>query len=167
MPPGSAYALHEPAREVAHHEARPQDLAAATDPACIALAGCALRTAQPAAGAAIQCQLCGRSRRPAATVEANGSAQHFDTGAPSVPQWWQLYGSDTLNSWVDEGLNNNASLDALRHTLEAVHQQFRAQVGETVLPSIDAGGQVSRAARARNFQISVRRPISTMYSPAS
>jgi NodT family efflux transporter outer membrane factor (OMF) lipoprotein len=81
---------------------------------------------------------------PASSVEANGTAQHFDSGAPPVPRWWQLYCSDTLDSWVDEGLRNNASLDALRHTLEAVHQQFRAQVGETVLPTIDAGGQVSR-----------------------
>lgn len=81
---------------------------------------------------------------PGTTVEASGSALHFDPGAPPVPQWWQLYGSDTLDSWVDEGLKNNASLDALRHTLQAVQQQFRAQVGSTVLPSIDAGGQVSR-----------------------
>jgi NodT family efflux transporter outer membrane factor (OMF) lipoprotein len=81
---------------------------------------------------------------PDSSVRAAGTAQHFDAGAQPVPQWWQLYGSDTLDSWVDEGLRNNASLDALRHTLEAVQQQFRAQVGATLLPSIDAGGQLSR-----------------------
>jgi NodT family efflux transporter outer membrane factor (OMF) lipoprotein len=81
---------------------------------------------------------------PAATVAAAGVAQRFELGAPPVPQWWQLYGSDALDAWVEEGLHNNASLAAVRHTLEAVHQQFRAQVGGTVLPSIDAGGQVSR-----------------------
>jgi len=81
---------------------------------------------------------------PDTTVQAAGTAQHFDAGAQPVPQWWQLYGSDTLDSWVEEGLRNNPSLDAVRHTLEAAHQQFRAQVGGTTLPSIDAGGQVSR-----------------------
>jgi NodT family efflux transporter outer membrane factor (OMF) lipoprotein len=81
---------------------------------------------------------------PDTTVEANGTAQHFNTGAPPPPQWWQLYGSDALDGWVDEGLKNNPSLDAVRHTVEAAHQQYRAEVGGTLLPSIDAGGQVSR-----------------------
>jgi len=81
---------------------------------------------------------------PDATVPADGIAQHFDTGAHPVPQWWQLYGSDTLDAWVEEGLRNNPSLDAMRHTLEAVHQAYRAQVGGSLLPSLDAGGEVSR-----------------------
>jgi len=78
------------------------------------------------------------------SVKANGSAQHFKAGAALVPHWWELYGSDTLDGWVEEGLRNNPSLDALRHTLEAAHQTYRARVGANVLPSIDAGGQVSR-----------------------
>jgi NodT family efflux transporter outer membrane factor (OMF) lipoprotein len=81
---------------------------------------------------------------PATSVEANGSAQHVDAATPLVPEWWRLYGSDTLDGWVEEGLQHNRSLEALRHTLDAVQQQFRAQIGGTLLPSIDAGGQVSR-----------------------
>jgi NodT family efflux transporter outer membrane factor (OMF) lipoprotein len=81
---------------------------------------------------------------PGTTVQANGTAQHFDALARPPPQWWQLYGSETLDAWVDEGLKNNPSLDAVRHTVEAAHQQYRAEVGGTLLPSIDAGGQVSR-----------------------
>ena len=87
---------------------------------------------------------------PASSVAVNGSAQHFKAGAPLVPHWWELYGSDTLDGWVEEGLRNNPSLDALRHTLEAAHQTYRAQVGANVLPSIDAGGQISRQ-RALGF----------------
>lgn len=78
------------------------------------------------------------------SAEAGGVAQHFNQGEHPVPDWWRLYGSDTLDAWVDEGLRNNASLEATRHTLEAVHQQFRAQVGATQLPSLDAQGQTSR-----------------------
>jgi NodT family efflux transporter outer membrane factor (OMF) lipoprotein len=81
---------------------------------------------------------------PATSATAGGVTQHFETGAPVVPEWWRLYGSDTLDAWVEEGLRNNPSLDAARHTLEAVHQQFRAQVGANELPSIDAGGQATR-----------------------
>jgi NodT family efflux transporter outer membrane factor (OMF) lipoprotein len=87
---------------------------------------------------------------PDATVEAAGVAQRLASGAPMIPDWWRLYGSDTLDAWVDEGLRNNASLSAVQHTWEAAHAQFRAEVGEALLPSIDAGGQVSRQ-RALGF----------------
>jgi NodT family efflux transporter outer membrane factor (OMF) lipoprotein len=87
---------------------------------------------------------------PEATVPADGVAQRLTPGAQAVPDWWRQFGSDTLDAWVDEGLRNNPSLAALRHTLEAVHQEYRAQVGGTLLPSIDAGGQVSRQ-RALGF----------------
>jgi outer membrane protein TolC len=111
--------------------------------AAAALAGCAFAplgkppAPTPRAGYAAEAP-------PDATVPADGIAQRFNAGAHPVPQWWQLYGSDTLDAWVEEGLRNNPSLDAVRHTLEAVHQAYRAQVGGSLLPSIDAGGQVSR-----------------------
>ena len=81
---------------------------------------------------------------PTVSADAGGVAQHFDSSVQPVPDWWRLYGSDTLDAWVEEGLRNNPSLDATRHTLEAAHQQFRAQVGATQLPSLDAQGQASR-----------------------
>jgi NodT family efflux transporter outer membrane factor (OMF) lipoprotein len=87
---------------------------------------------------------------PDASVAADGVAQRFTLGAQAVPEWWRQFGSGTLDAWVDEGLRNNPSLAAVRHTLEAVHQEYRAQVGGSLLPSIDAGGQVSRQ-RALGF----------------
>lgn len=107
------------------------------------LAGCALapRAKPPAPAAAASYAA---EALPDATVTAAGVAQRFDAGAHPLPEWWRLYGSDTLDAWVDEGLRNNASLEAVRHTVEAVHQQFRAEVGDTLLPALDAGGQVSR-----------------------
>ena len=87
---------------------------------------------------------------PDTSVAADGVAQRFTLGAQAVPEWWRQFGSDTLDAWVDEGLRNNPSLAAVRHTLEAVHQEYRAQVGNALLPSIDAGGQVSRQ-RALGF----------------
>ncbi|MFZ0870080.1 MAG: efflux transporter outer membrane subunit [Rhodanobacter sp.] len=81
---------------------------------------------------------------PADSAKVDGVAQHFSLGARAVPAWWRLYGSDTLDAWVDEGLRNNPSLTATRHTLEAAHQLLRAQVGANMLPTLDAQGQTSR-----------------------
>ena len=61
-----------------------------------------------------------------------------------VPDWWRQYDSPALDAWVAEGLRNNASLEAARHTLDAAHQQYRARLGDTLMPSVDAQGQASR-----------------------
>lgn len=81
---------------------------------------------------------------PAISSKADGVAQRFSLDARAVPDWWRLYQSDTLNAWVAEGLQNNPSLDAAKHSLEAAHQLLRAQVGESMLPTLDAGGQATR-----------------------
>ncbi|CBW76610.1 Type I secretion outer membrane protein (plasmid) [Mycetohabitans rhizoxinica HKI 454] len=80
----------------------------------------------------------------AQSVTAAGVAQRFALGARAVPRWWMLYQSDALNAWVDEGLRNNATLAAAEKTLAAAREQLHAQIGESMLPSIDAGGQVQR-----------------------
>ena len=134
-------------------------------PSLLALAACAFaplsKPPAPATSAGYAAET-----PPDATVAADGVAQRFTLGAQAVPDWWRQFGSDTLDAWVDEGLRNNASLAAVRHTLEAVHQEYRAQVGGSLLPSIDAGGQVSRQ-RALGFPDSGRRPICTTCSPVS
>lgn len=81
---------------------------------------------------------------PEASAEADGVTQRFVAGASAVPEWWHQYGSATLDAWVDEGLRHNPSLDATRHTLDAVRQQFRAQAGSTRLPSVDASTLTER-----------------------
>ncbi|HEY9132607.1 MAG TPA: efflux transporter outer membrane subunit [Dyella sp.] len=109
----------------------------------VALAGCAL--APPASPPALP--------MPAAYVAdlassspigTPGTLQQVVPGERPVTDWWRAFGSDKLNAWVDEGLKNNPSLEAARHTLEAVRQQYRATVGDNLLPSLDAQGQVSR-----------------------
>ncbi|WP_254067681.1 efflux transporter outer membrane subunit [Burkholderia sp. L27(2015)] len=81
---------------------------------------------------------------PAQTDVAQGVAQHFALGARPVPQWWRAYGSAALDAMVDEALRNNYDLTATTHTLTAAHEQLRAQIGESLLPSVDLGGQASR-----------------------
>ncbi|GLU34592.1 efflux transporter outer membrane subunit [Trinickia caryophylli] len=86
----------------------------------------------------------GAEPQPLQTVVADGTAQQFDVGAQPVPQWWRLYRSDALDALVDEGLRNSPTLAAAEHSLSAAHEQYRAQVGSSLLPTIDAGAQTTR-----------------------
>jgi NodT family efflux transporter outer membrane factor (OMF) lipoprotein len=86
----------------------------------------------------------GAEAQPAQTVPAQGIAQQFVVGAKPVPEWWKLYRSDTLNTLVDEGLRNSPTLAATDKSLAAAREQLRAQVGSSMLPTIDAGGQATR-----------------------
>ncbi|OMG70362.1 efflux transporter outer membrane subunit [Burkholderia ubonensis] len=86
----------------------------------------------------------GATPQAAQTVAAQGVAQRFEVGAQPVPDWWTQYRSDALNALVDEGLRNSPTLSAAAHTLNAAREQLRAQIGSSMLPSIDAGGQAAR-----------------------
>jgi NodT family efflux transporter outer membrane factor (OMF) lipoprotein len=86
----------------------------------------------------------GVTAQPARSVAAEGVTQTFEAGAKPVPDWWKLYGSEPLNALVDEGLRNSPSLAAADKTLAAAREQLRAQVGESMLPSIDLGGETAR-----------------------
>ena len=86
----------------------------------------------------------GVAPQPAQTVAAQGIAQHFETGAQPVPQWWRLYGSDALDALVDEGLRNSPTLAAADKSLSQAREQLRAQIGNTLFPSINAYGQAER-----------------------
>ncbi|MEX3936536.1 efflux transporter outer membrane subunit [Paraburkholderia phymatum] len=86
----------------------------------------------------------GAEALPTQTVPAQGVTQQFVVGAKAVPQWWRTFQSDELNALVDEGLRNSPTLAAADKNLTAAREQLRAQIGGNMLPSIDAGGQVTR-----------------------
>ncbi|WGS51780.1 efflux transporter outer membrane subunit [Paraburkholderia sp. D15] len=86
----------------------------------------------------------GAAAQPERTVVAQGVAQQFVVGAKPVPEWWKLYRSDALNALVDEGLRNSPTLAATDKSLAAAREQLRAQIGSSMLPTIDAGGQATR-----------------------
>ncbi|MFM0287103.1 efflux transporter outer membrane subunit [Paraburkholderia megapolitana] len=92
----------------------------------------------------------GAEPQPTQTVQANGVTQRFVAGAQAVPEWWKLYRSDDLNALVDEGLRNSPTLAAADKNLAAAHEQLRAQIGSSLLPTIDANGQATRE-RALGF----------------
>ncbi len=98
--------------------------------------------------------------QPARTATAGGVAQQFDIGAQPVPQWWRLYRCDALDALVEEGLRSSPTLSATEKSLAAAHEQLRAQIGSSLLPTVDAGGQVTRE---RNLGIPEAGPNTVTY----
>ena len=88
-----------------------------------------------------------REPLPAATAEASGpggGAQHF-VGVDAAPRaWWRRFGSGELDRLVDEALQRSPTVDAARSRLIAARENYRAQAGETELPSVDAGVSATR-----------------------
>jgi NodT family efflux transporter outer membrane factor (OMF) lipoprotein len=92
------------------------------------------------------------TERPAIPLPAHYTAENSQTAASATAQhqprwlansappaeWWRAFSSDALNALVSEGLANNPSLEATRHSLEAARAGLRAQIGKTTLPSVDA-----------------------------
>ncbi|MBV8210386.1 MAG: efflux transporter outer membrane subunit [Burkholderiaceae bacterium] len=75
---------------------------------------------------------------------ADGVQQQLDRGARPVPQWWKAYGSEELDALVEEGLAHSPSLAAAQSTLKSAHEALRAQLGETLMPSVDLQGGAIR-----------------------
>jgi NodT family efflux transporter outer membrane factor (OMF) lipoprotein len=86
----------------------------------------------------------GQTALPGQTAEAGGVAQRFDVGAQPVPDWWRLYRCPQLDALVEEGLKNSPTLAATEKTLSGAREQLRAQIGSSLLPTVDAGGQATR-----------------------
>lgn len=75
---------------------------------------------------------------------ADGAAQQPVIGARPLPQWWTAYQSDALNALVEEGLKNSPSLSAAQYTLKAAREGLRAQIGQSMWPTVDVGFDPSR-----------------------
>src|SRR5258706_2227530 len=81
---------------------------------------------------------------PAQLALADGVAQHLAIGARPVPEWWKEYRSDALDALVDEGLKNSPSLATAQSSLKAAREGLRAQIGSSMLPSVDVSFSPSR-----------------------
>lgn len=69
---------------------------------------------------------------------ADAVAQRLMLGARPVPQWWQAYGSAQLDQLVEEGLRASPSLKAAQSSLRAAREGLRSQIGDSMLPRLDA-----------------------------
>jgi len=80
---------------------------------------------------------------PAATIPADGKAQHFEQGARIVADWWRLFNSPQLDTVVKEAIANNQNLQAAQASLRQSQDILRAGYG-IFYPQIDAGFDATR-----------------------
>ena len=82
-----------------------------------------------------------REGTPAATAAAQGAgggAQIF-VAAPNVPNaWWTQFGSAALDQLVDAALTASPTLDSARAKLIEARENYNAQAGAALFPSVDA-----------------------------
>jgi NodT family efflux transporter outer membrane factor (OMF) lipoprotein len=111
----------------------------------IALCGCALGSCTVGpdfhAPAAPDTQRYTRGPQPASTVAASGAAgiaQSFESSDHAPRTWWTQFQSDALNRLVDDALQHSPTLAQARARLIEAQENYRAQAGATLLPSVDA-----------------------------
>lgn len=88
-----------------------------------------------------------REPLPSATADAGGAGgggQRFVSADTAPRAWWRGFGSRELDRLVDEALQRSPTVDAARSRLIAAREDYRAQVGGTLLPSVDAGLSATR-----------------------
>ncbi len=131
-------------RRVASHAAK---VRWAIGPALLAflLAGCALGPDfhPPSApeGAGYE-----PGKPPASTTSApvaGGEAQRFANGKDIPGEWWALFRSRRLNSFIEQALAGNPGLEAAQATLRQARETYYAQRG-SLFPTVDANASAER-----------------------
>ncbi|MCG5076209.1 efflux transporter outer membrane subunit [Paraburkholderia tagetis] len=81
-----------------------------------------------------------RAPLPAATVSApgpGGAMQAFASTAHAPRAWWKQFGNPALDSLVDEALRASPTLDSARAKLVEARENYNAQAGAALFPSVD------------------------------
>jgi NodT family efflux transporter outer membrane factor (OMF) lipoprotein len=81
--------------------------------------------------------------KTASAEVAGGQAQSFKPGQDIPGQWWALFHSKSLNTLVEQALQNNPDLQAARASLKQAQENVYAGIG-AFFPSIDAKGSATR-----------------------
>lgn len=81
-----------------------------------------------------------RDATPASTAAAagpGGAAQAFVAAQHAPRAWWTQFGSPALDRLVDAALTASPTLDAARAKLVQARENYNAQAGATLYPSVD------------------------------
>ncbi|WP_252580506.1 efflux transporter outer membrane subunit [Legionella lytica] len=84
---------------------------------------------------------------PAKTVKTRGiggEAQAFIKNKDIPLLWWELYQSSEINQLVKAGLDNSPTLASASAALHQARENWRAQVGNLLLPAINGAFGVQR-----------------------
>lgn len=107
---------------------------------------------------------------PAKTVKTKapgGQAQTFHQDKDIPLLWWELYHSPEINRLVKAGLVNSPNLAAAAATLRQARENWKAQVGTSLFPTISSSMGVIRQ-RYSGVQIGIPGDSETfsLYNPA-
>ncbi len=80
---------------------------------------------------------------PAATINAEGGAQHFESGAKMAADWWQLFNCPKLDAVIVQAVAANPTLQAAQAALRQSENNLRAGYG-IFYPQLSAGFQPTR-----------------------
>ncbi len=83
----------------------------------------------------------------AATLPAQGQAQHFLSGAAVAPDWWRLFKSASLDTMVHQAIANNQTLQAAEASLRRSQNTLMAGYG-VFYPHLDAHAGATRERNA-------------------
>ncbi|SMG54950.1 efflux transporter outer membrane subunit [Paraburkholderia susongensis] len=78
---------------------------------------------------------------PAQTASTPGPAglpQRFVPGEDIPAQWWTLFHCEPLDALISEAIANSPNIVAAQAALRQARENFSAQAGGTLLPSVDA-----------------------------
>jgi NodT family efflux transporter outer membrane factor (OMF) lipoprotein len=82
-----------------------------------------------------------RGAAPTATAAprgAGGGTQTFVAASNAPRAWWTQFGSPALDQLVDAALKASPTLDSAREKLVEARENYNAQAGATLFPSVDA-----------------------------
>ena len=76
--------------------------------------------------------------RTEAAAVTGGAAQHLDFTRKLSGEWWKMFGSDELNTLIEDGLARNPSLTAATAAMKEAGENLRAAGGALLYPEVDA-----------------------------
>jgi NodT family efflux transporter outer membrane factor (OMF) lipoprotein len=83
-------------------------------------------------------------------LEADGHAQHFSRQADLPAEWWKRFGSNDINTLVEQALQNSPEILSAQATLRQSENSLRAGYG-IFFPQIGASVDVARQASLTNL----------------
>ncbi len=82
--------------------------------------------------------------KTAHTPGPGGEAQVFLENSDIPLLWWELYHSPEINTLIKAGLIHNPSLASASAALRQARENWKAQIGNSLLPAVNASGSVIR-----------------------
>lgn len=74
----------------------------------------------------------------------SGKPQKFEVCKNIPSDWWYLFHSRTITQLVEQGIAHSPNLDAAYATLRVAQEAYNAQVGNLLLPAVDAQASAQR-----------------------